>query len=541
MGSEAMSMAHPVFLSHAKEDQDTASAVCTMLEADGMGCWLGVRDLQEGSDPAAAILEAIRTSDLALLLFSASANASPAVLRDIERAIAYERPVLSIHLDDAVPNASLEYYLNLWQWLDASRGIEEKRNDIVAAVREQLAEISDSATTQGLDARGQLGSKQEEIADSAEGDTAPGLNSAESEAMGAAAVAKRRRPPRRSWAIALAAALVALALGLGLGLTATRHQSAWTKLEPAGTLPWARAGHLMVYDPPSGRLIIFEGGTNHGWLMDTWAYDLAANSWTELKPAGTLPSPRADQAIAYDPIARRVIFFAGAGDQTIFNDTWAYDSAANGWTELKPVGTLPAPRVGSSMVYDPHTKKLILFGGWNSDRGFFSGTWAYDSAGNTWTELKPSGTPPAPSSAYSMAYDPSSGQMILFGGYADSGVLGGTFAYDPIANSWTDLKPLGPVPSPRAGSAMAYDPSSHCIIMFGGANADASKYFDDTWAYDPVANTWSELKPARVVPGARFWPSLVYVPSTHRVVLFGGMSGGTSAGVYYSDIWTFSP
>ena len=36
------------------------------------------------------------------------------------------------------PNASLEYYLNLWQWLDVPRGIESRRPEIVVAVRKQL-------------------------------------------------------------------------------------------------------------------------------------------------------------------------------------------------------------------------------------------------------------------------------------------------------------------------------------------------------------------------------------------------------------------
>ena len=127
------------------EDQAAASRVCEILEADGIGCWLASRDATARKDKAAANLQAIRTSDLVLLIFSSSANASPNVLRDIERAISYERPVLSLHLDDAVPNASLEYYLNLWQWLDASGGVEDKREDIVAAVRGQLAGTADSA------------------------------------------------------------------------------------------------------------------------------------------------------------------------------------------------------------------------------------------------------------------------------------------------------------------------------------------------------------------------------------------------------------
>jgi hypothetical protein len=156
-------MAHQVFLSHATEDADSASRVCEILEADGVGCWLGSRDARTRKDKAAANLQAIRTSDLVLLLFSSSANSSPTVLRDIERAISYERPVLSLHLDDALPNASLEYYLNLWQWLDASGGVEDKREDIRASVREQLAGTSGSATWRWLDAPDGVDTKREEL------------------------------------------------------------------------------------------------------------------------------------------------------------------------------------------------------------------------------------------------------------------------------------------------------------------------------------------------------------------------------------------
>jgi hypothetical protein len=158
-----MSMAHQVFLSHARQDADPAARICALLEAEGVGCWLGSRDAVSRKDKAAANLEAIRTSDLVLLVFSSAANASATVLREVERAIAYERPVLSVHLDDALPNASLEYYLNLWQWLDASGGVDHKREDIIAAVREQLVGASDSPEWRWLDAPGGVEGKRDEI------------------------------------------------------------------------------------------------------------------------------------------------------------------------------------------------------------------------------------------------------------------------------------------------------------------------------------------------------------------------------------------
>jgi len=104
-------------------------------------------DLKEAADYGAGILEGIRTSDLVLLVFSASANRSPYVLREIERAIAYDRPVLSLHVDDTLPNPSIEYYLNLWQWLDVRQGIEGKQQEILVAVRGQLARSAAQATS----------------------------------------------------------------------------------------------------------------------------------------------------------------------------------------------------------------------------------------------------------------------------------------------------------------------------------------------------------------------------------------------------------
>ena len=43
---------------------------------------------------------------------------------------------------------------------------------------------------------------------------------------------------------------------------------------------------------------------------------------------------------------------------------------------------------------------------------------------------------------------------------------------------------------------------------------------DDTWAYDPAANTWTELNPGHVAPGAGH--AMVYDASSGRLIMFGG-------------------
>ena len=90
------------------------------------------------------------------------------------------------------------------------------------------------------------------------------------------------------------------------------------------------------------------------------------------------------------------------------------------------------------------------------------------------------------------------------------GALNDTWAYDPVANAWTELKPSGTLPPPAPRHAMAYDPVTRRLILFGGFG-EHRRSLNDTWAYDPAANAWTELKPCgHAAPGTRprtRWPT----------------------------------
>jgi len=88
-------------------------------------------------------------------------------------------------------------------------------------------------------------------------------------------------------------------------------------------------GFPMVYDSNTGKAILF-GNLGTG----PWAYDPAANTWTNLHPGGDLPAARSGHAMVYDPVGRRMILFGGGSEGGCFNDTWAYDPVENTWTEL---------------------------------------------------------------------------------------------------------------------------------------------------------------------------------------------------------------
>ena len=92
---------------------------------------------------------------------------------------------------------------------------------------------------------------------------------------------------------------------------------AWAELlDSSRALPSARSAHVDgVRSGHQQRLIMFGGLRRHRRLLDdTWAYDPAANTWTELKPSGTLPSARSAHSMVYDPVTHRLIMFGGFGD-----------------------------------------------------------------------------------------------------------------------------------------------------------------------------------------------------------------------------------
>src|SRR5512140_329297 len=93
----------------------------------------------------------------------------------------------------------------------------------------------------------------------------------------------------------------------------------------------------------------------------------------------------------------------------------------------------------------------------------------------SWKRLLPAASP-TPRAAHAMAFDPVSGKVVLFGGYDATTYLSETWAFD--GTTWTRESP--PVsPPPRAAASMAYDAVTGQLVMFGGY--DGTSYLGDTW------------------------------------------------------------
>jgi len=132
-----------VFISYASQDAAVAERLCAALEAAGLPCWIAPRDVRAGESYAAAIVQAINSCRMLVLLLSQGAIESPHVLREVERACSKRRPVLSVRMNVAKLPPDLEYFLSANQWLDVSgRPIEQIVPAVVESVRDHAGGIS---------------------------------------------------------------------------------------------------------------------------------------------------------------------------------------------------------------------------------------------------------------------------------------------------------------------------------------------------------------------------------------------------------------
>ena len=141
----------------------------------------------------------------------------------------------------------------------------------------------------------------------------------------------------------------------------------WTE-QPS--MPTAR--HYAAGSVVNSNLYVIGGNTSNNVPVAANEEFSLPSTWVQLSPTGGPPSPRFQLAGGHDEATNRMIIFGGAGGNisyvpTMLNDTWVLSDAdgigAPAWTQLAPTGGPPAGREGHSAVYDPVSNSLIIFGG----------------------------------------------------------------------------------------------------------------------------------------------------------------------------------
>jgi hypothetical protein len=108
----------PIFISYSSKDQDMAETICRALEARGHQCWISCRDVNPGQNFQEAIVQALRSAQVMLLVFTANANNSDEIKKELVLAGRHRVTVVPIRVEDVAPNDAFAYELATRQWID---------------------------------------------------------------------------------------------------------------------------------------------------------------------------------------------------------------------------------------------------------------------------------------------------------------------------------------------------------------------------------------------------------------------------------------
>lgn len=275
------------------------------------------------------------------------------------------------------------------------------------------------------------------------------------------------------------------------------------------------SNEVMTYDAADGYVLLY--GAGHSWPNETWTY--RGGLWTQLHPRVSPPA-RTNPGIAYDAADGYVILYGGVGmnyQQSILNDSWTFHAGT--WTNITNLsGRTPPPVWRFGMTYDSRDRYVLLFGGlrplWNNYTGW-NETWSFH--GGVWTNRTAGGTKPPAGQGDVVADDSADGYVVLFGGsWGCDGLCTNWVFYNETwtyhAGVWTN-RTTSVAPPVRSDEMLTSDPTSGDIILYGG-DAWGGAY-NDTWAFH--AGSWSQL--VTTVSPARDATSAFASDSADRMVL----------------------
>lgn len=194
------------------------------------------------------------------------------------------------------------------------------------------------------------------------------------------------------------------------------------------------------------------------------------------------------------------------------------------WTRESPA-TSPPRLAGMTLAYDPSGGYIVGYGGGEfnlrngTDTPLYE-TWIY--SGGTWTRAHTVTAPPSPRGAFS--FDTASGQAVYFGGWVDrvpgmpqDGIVPTNETWAFANGNWTELHPSVAPPRPDF-ALLAYDPSSRGLVLYDSGYNGYGRGNDSTWLFK--GGNWTLLASPPAAPMVD--PTgMVYDPGLHAMLLVG--------------------
>ncbi|MCI4364086.1 MAG: hypothetical protein L3K13_07310, partial [Thermoplasmata archaeon] len=270
-------------------------------------------------------------------------------------------------------------------------------------------------------------------------------------------------------------------------------------------------------------------------------------TWTNI--SGTVlgaPSTRIAASMTWDASDGYVLLYGGEGipSTSILGDTWSYLNGT--WTNLTATITgVPPTLFLTQMAFDPTSHEVIMFGGDIAAGVASAQTWAYHN--RTWTNLtSTAGTPPSARVVQAMSTDSTDSEIVLFGGTPNGGGTWGTDTWTFKGGSWTNVTAAA---GSSAGGLLypvaSDDPPDHGAVVIGLYSGGPSSLGTATLVYS--GGSWRNVTSSLTHPPPRFYIGAAgYLSSISSVVAFSGiavnrtgsMAITTLTGEYSPGSWT---
>ena len=242
-----------------------------------------------------------------------------------------------------------------------------------------------------------------------------------------------------------------------------------TNPDQAGPVDQARpVGSMTVaFDRRAGRIVTVVVGVTD--LVETWTFDVCTNVWSRMRPDREPPNP-GWKPLVYDVDSDLTVGVTDGPDGGPSGRVWAYDLAADTWTER----VAPADR--TLRAYDP-LSGLVL-----ATKDLLGGTgqpelWTYDVETDTWTLIdRMSG----PAWHAVLAYDASVDRIVAYSPMGD--LPPETWLFDVRTGTLSQAGGETPVVEPNwAVPTITYDESAERTVVTGSAGMAAYDAAEDRW------------------------------------------------------------
>jgi hypothetical protein len=203
-----------IFITYSSKDQKVARTICTALENRGLACWISFRNVKPGENYQEQIVKAIRTAKIMVLVFTANANNSNEIKKELALASQHNLIVIPVRIEDVTPSEAFAYEFATRQWIDLFGDWEDSITRLVEMIAAAISEPqSSNGTKAGLLSAGGASA------------LASGKSTAES-APATGSASFLQRPSTRWAAIAGVAAIVVALIAYEAGTSRQQRSSA---------------------------------------------------------------------------------------------------------------------------------------------------------------------------------------------------------------------------------------------------------------------------------------------------------------------------